>query len=188
MIIALTGLKRTGKNTVTSYLKSQYEFEEYAFARPIKEISYKLFGWNPEDDERLKESVDPVWGLTRREFWQWFGTEAMQHHLPSAFPHYKERVGREIWARMFENLYMKDPSIHYAISDFRFPHELELLKKLKAKTIKIINRNIKNLDMHESEMYIDSLKCDYVITNETTIGDLHIQVDKLMKAINCSKK
>jgi hypothetical protein len=188
VIIALTGFKRTGKNTVTTYLKSNYNFVEYAFANPIKEISHSIFNWKPEDDEALKEVIDPIWGISRREFWQWFGTEAMQYHLPDAFPSYKEKIGRTVWSARFEQKYLEDPTINYAVSDFRFPHEEKLLKKLGACTVKVVNRNIKNMDMHESEMYIDSLKCDFVLINESTIGDLHIQIDKLMQTIYSLKE
>jgi hypothetical protein len=187
MIIGITGFKRSGKNTVCNYLSMKYGFTEYAFASPIKEISYKLFDWNKEDDEQLKETIDPKWGISRREFWQWFGTEAMQYHLPEEFPNYANKIGRRLWSEIFRNLYEKNKDINYAISDFRFPHEQQLLTELNAITIKVVNRKLLNKDLHESEMHIETIKCDYTVFNETSFKDLYKQVDLIMKSISKEK-
>jgi len=187
MIIGVTGFKRSGKNTVCNYLASKYGFTEYAFASPIKEVSYKLFGWNPEEDDQLKEVVDPEWGISRREFWQWFGTEAMQYGLPEMYPNYGKKIGKGVWTQIFKNLYEKNKDITYCISDFRFPHEKRLLDEIGATTIKVVNRNLLNKDLHESEMHIETMGCDYIVFNEGSFSDLYGQVDIVMQSIERKK-
>lgn len=183
MIIAITGYKRSGKNTVSDYLKSKYGFEDYAFAKPIKETASLIFGWSLDHIENYKETVDERYGISPRQFLQWFGTEAMQYNLPEYYSDMKEKIGRGIWVKIFEELLRCNPNTNYAISDFRFPHEEKSLKALGAYTIKVINPRINNTDMHESEKHIDEFKCDYFIYNIDTFETLYSQVDEIITNI-----
>ena len=45
MIIALTGKKGCGKDTIANYLVEKYGFINYGFADPIKEVGKILFGF-----------------------------------------------------------------------------------------------------------------------------------------------
>jgi len=188
MIIAITGYKRSGKNTVSDYLKSKYGFTEYAFAKPIKEVASLIFGWSMDHIENSKELVDERYGISPRQFLQWFGTEGMQYILPDFYPAMKEKVGRGIWVKIFEELYRCNPNTDYAISDFRFPHEEKALKDLGAYTIKVINPRINNVDTHESEKHIDVFKCDYFIYNTDTFENLYSQVDEIITNILRTEK
>jgi hypothetical protein len=188
MIIAITGYKRSGKNTVSDYLKSKYGFTDYAFAKPIKEVASLIFGWSMDHIENSKELVDERFGISPRQFLQWMGTEAMQYNLPNHYPEMKEKVGRSIWVKIFEELYHCNPNTDYAISDFRFPHEEKALKNLGAYTIKVINPRIGNVDTHESEKHIDQFKCDYFIYNTDTFENLYSQVDEIITNILRTEK
>lgn len=56
MIIGLSGYARSGKDTVASFLVSEYAFERISFADPIRDILYAL---NPSvDGESLISMVD----------------------------------------------------------------------------------------------------------------------------------
>lgn len=184
MVIAITGKKRSGKNTASEYLRKNYKFREYAFAQPIKTVSYLLFGWDAKKDEELKEVIDPYWGISRRQFWQWLGTDAMQLDLCKKYPEFEKKTGRSIWVNIFNSRYEADKSINYAISDFRFPHEEEYLKSINAITIKVVrNDTDKIVDLHESEIYIDTMKTDYIIENNSDLESLYEQVDKIMETV-----
>ena len=87
MIVGVSGLKRSGKDTVAELLVKEYGFERYSFADPIKEAMSIVFDW---DDRylygELKEIIDPRWGISPRQVFQHFGTEYAQHILPEVFP------------------------------------------------------------------------------------------------------
>jgi len=184
MVIAIAGKKRSGKNTISEYIKQKYFFKEYAFAQPIKTISYLLFGWDSKQDDELKEVVDPYWGISRRQFWQWFGTDAMQIDLPKKYELFDSAVGRNFWVKIFNKLYEDNKNINYVISDFRFPHEQEYLDSIKAHTIKVIRGDAnKVVDLHESEIYIDNMKTDFIIYNDSDKESLYNQIDQIMKII-----
>lgn len=180
MIIAFTGLKTSGKNTCTSYIANKYGFKEYAFAQPIKEACSLLFGWSLDHIENHKEEVDPVWGISPRKVLQWMGTEAFQYSLPAFSEGFMNTVGRNFWVKKFEQEYLKNKDISYLISDFRFKHEKEALKKYNAITIKVIRDSVKANDLHESEKYIQDMECDYIIYNNSTLQKLYDDIDKIM--------
>lgn len=180
MIVAVTGLKRSGKNTTTDYLGKKYNFVEYAFASPIKKLASICFNWDLDYMENNKEVIDSKWGVSPREFLQWMGTEVMQYAMCERFPKFAEVIGRNLWVKLFEDTYNKNSTINYCISDFRFPHEADVLSKLNAIKIKIVNPRINNVDSHESESYIKNLNCHYIINNDKGFEELYSQIDDIM--------
>ncbi|MGD9679022.1 MAG: hypothetical protein AB7V16_11830 [Vulcanibacillus sp.] len=182
MIIMLSGYKRSGKDTVANYLVNEYGFTRYGFADPIKEISYILFDWKKEDDEVLKEVIDERYGFSRRQFWQYFGTEWAQYQLPNQFAEFSKKIGRNFWVKKFENLYKSNPNINYVISDYRFPHEYEVLKEYNPKCIQI-HRDIVASDCHESEKYINDLHTNYYLKNDCDLIQLERRVKTIMSFI-----
>jgi len=74
LIIALGGLKRSGKDTFAGILAAaalarQLTPHRIAFADPLRSATaaaYALEGEDPFSDE-LKDVVDPEWGITRRQ-------------------------------------------------------------------------------------------------------------------------
>jgi len=182
LIIAVTGLKRSGKNTVSSYISEKYGFKEYAFAQPIKDVCGYLFNWTPERIENEKEVIDPTWGISPRQILQWMGTEAFQYSLPAFSKGFLETVGRNFWVKKFEQVYLKEKG-NFIISDFRFYHEQEALRKYNAVTIKVIRNSVQGNDLHESERYIRDMECMYSIMNNGTKEDLYKEVDKIMEEL-----
>lgn len=103
MIILVTGLKRSGKDTLADYLVDNRDFGKYSFADPIREICKVAFDWTDEDftDREKKEMVDPDYGISPRQAMQWIGTEAFQYLIGEKFPLFESKVGRGIWTRKF---------------------------------------------------------------------------------------
>jgi hypothetical protein len=185
MIIGVIGNKRHGKDTIGNYLVSNYGFVRYAFADCMKEMVKIMFLW----DERyvngdLKEVVDFRWGISPRQALQLIGTEFGQIGLCNHVPSFKEITGRKVWVKRFKLWYNSiDKKPNVVITDVRFPHELEVLKELNAKTIKVIRPDLISKDLHESEKYVNMLKVDYEIVNNKTIPDLHNKIKEIMKEI-----
>lgn len=74
--IGICGRKFNGKDTLAEYLVKNHGYEQMAFAKPIKDISKILFGFN---DEQLygskKEEIDERWNTTPRQMMQYIGTD-----------------------------------------------------------------------------------------------------------------
>lgn len=174
MIIAITGKKRAGKTTAARFLVESHGFREYAFAEPMKIALMVIFDW----DHRhvygdLKEELDPRWGISPRQALQHIGTEWGQFRLSEAFPEFGHVTDRRLWVRRFGIIH--DRATHcsrWVISDLRFPHELEELRRIDdTVVIKVVRPGFESIDTHASEQ-IDEIEPDYTILNDGTIDQL----------------
>ena len=192
VIIGLLGKKRSGKDTSGNYLIENYNFVKYAFADPVKQICKILFDFSDDQlNGNKKEGVDFRWYLTPRDAFQKIGTEFAQNDIYNYFPRLKERLKDEvIWVKLFRLWHEKNKDKNIVITDVRFPHEIEAIKSLGGKIVKI-NRYTENYDEHISENYIDKIdKNDifYKIDNNYKKEDLYSQIDTLINSINLEKK
>lgn len=188
MIIAIMGRKYSGKDTMGKILCEFYGFERMRFSNPLKEIVKIMFDWNNEHIEgKLKEIIDKRWGISPRQAMQCVGTDFSQYLLCELFPEFKKITGRKIWANRFKLEYLKNIDKKIVITDLRFPHEHETIKSLKGIVIKV-ERNIENIDNHESEKYIDSMPYDYLIQNTNSyIQDFYVKIHNLCKSMKLEK-
>lgn len=185
MIIAITGLKQSGKDTMGKHLINNYGYTHYAFADPIRDICRIIFDW---DDRHffgeLKEIVDPFWGISPRWAMQWIGTEAFQYYLTADAPNFAEKIGRNIWVKKFINWYHKHSYENVVITDMRFFHEKNGLQEEFGedvlKSVRITNPKCIPNDMHASEQDIPFIEVDYEIENNSTIELFYTAIDQLM--------
>lgn len=183
MVIAITGLKQSGKDTMGKHLINKYGYTHYAFADPIRDICRVVFDWNDRHFfGDLKEVIDPFWGISPRWAMQWIGTEAFQYYLPSDAPNFASKIGRNIWVMKFINWYMKHDYTDVVISDMRFFHELEGIRSNFAdvKTVRIVNSNCIPNDTHASEVDIPKLPVDIEIENSSTFDLFYASIDEFM--------
>jgi len=188
MIIALSGKKGSGKDTVANYMCEKYGFINYGFADPIKEIGKIIFGFS--DDQLngcLKEVDDTFWGIAPRDFFQKFGTDIAQFEFPKYFPGlFKHDGDRTIWVRVFENWYFKklkeNPNLKVVISDLRFKHEYDYLKKLDSYFIKIYSDKYRSREFseHISEKELDDYEFNCQIENNKTKEELFYKIDEII--------
>ena len=176
MIIGFAGKKRVGKTTSANYLVDMYGFDRYAFADPIKEVAKMLFGWDDSTISEYKEQKCPVWGLTPREFLQWFGTDIMRIDIVKQFTKYKP--GGNFWVEKMVNDFKNYPRF-LTIDDVRFQNEIDAIKKLGGIIVKI-NRNVESLDEHASENQ-ELKRIDYVIENTKSIEALYRRILEIME-------
>lgn len=184
MILGLIGEKGHGKDTVGNYLKEHHypNLLEFNFADPMKEAVKNIFDFSHEQvhDQKLKETIDPRWGITPRRALEVVGTELFQYDIRNHIPEL-DQLGRTFWVYRFKIWYQKQINPKILIKDIRFPHEHNSLKEINATTIKIYNPNIKNNGNHASEteqVLIENY--DYLIINNGTLSDLYKKIDKIM--------
>ena len=172
-IIGIAGKKFSGKDTLGRYLVEQYEYEQIAYADPLKEIG-KLFGFN---DEQLygkkKEDIDDFWEITPRHFLQFVGTDLFRNVSDKLCP----KMGENTWTNIVKKRIQENPNKHYVITDVRFPNEAQLVKELGGTIIKLQREN-QNNDLHASEALIDALPADFIFENNDTKENLYNNVIK----------
>ena len=199
MIIAISGLIGSGKDTVADYLVNLHEFRRESFAGNLKDSMCAIFGWDREmlegrskSSREWREQVDEWWAkrlgipeLTPRWVLQHVGTDVIRNQFHN-----------DIWLASLENKLRKtDDDI--VISDVRFKNEVEMLKRLGAVCVEVTRGNrpawyqhavdgeiekLEILKVHRSEYDWIGTDFDAVIDNNGTLDDLYKQIEKLISA------
>lgn len=176
-VVAICGLKRSGKDTIADWLSSSYGYTKVKIADPLKHVCKYLFDLS-EDQVELdaKEVVDARWGVTPRCIMQFFGTEMMQLKLCELMP----SVGRSFWVQRF--LRGCEGLDRIVVADVRFMHEYaaitEHFGKENVYVIKVVRPCVSAccIDTHESEKEWDSIPFHSKVMNSGTVHDLDLQL------------
>lgn len=175
-VIVLSGKKRVGKDTVSSILsgmisnKGKY-FYKIAIAGKIKKMLSVLTG-NSVDAylDRNKEEVIFKDGLTPRDMYRKLG-DLIRDNLGKTYliDQVVSKCNRLV-----------DFYNYVFITDMRYLHEFEELKKLDPIFIRV-KKDVEG-DNHSSEVDLDNLpdsEFDYVIDNNGSLKDLENNLQKL---------
>ena len=168
-VIGVCGFKRSGKDTISDYLCEKKRWKKISFADRLKKGCKVLFDLSDRQlngSEKDKETIDERWEASPREILQFVGTDVFRNKFSTNF-----------WVDSLKYYIDTNPGC-YIISDVRFPNEVDFVRHYNGKIIKV-DRKRYNSDLHESEIYIDKLKYDYLIENKEGLFELLDKVDKL---------
>lgn len=193
LVIALTGPKGSGKDTVADIIHRTYTQEWYtvnrtAFADPIKQVVQHIFQLSPHGVQQydLFKRTDVSYTLPG--------------HITSSIPgrHIVREIGmlmRNYDEKQFNQyVYNKVTSGSFAdkrielVTDLRFDNEYTMLKNdLGAKIVKI-KRPDYHYDGHITERGFDDELVDFVINNNGSLVDLHTQTLQMVERFLQEKK
>lgn len=171
MIIGLSGVAQSGKDTVAELLVLNYSFKRLAFADGIKESLYRLNPVVPvfEHHAPLQLIVDEKgWDYAKgfnlvREWLQRMGTEVG-----------REMFGEDIWVdQAFKQV---EPDQRFVFTDVRFPNEARRIKEHGGIMWRINRHNHGAVNDHISEHAMDNFMFDHVIYNDGSLDDLADEV------------
>ena len=138
-IIAITGLKGSGKDTTADYIIKNYDnWEKDSFAGTLKDATSAIFGWDrkmlagetPEDRE-IRETRDDYWSeklgfeVTPRIVLQKLGTDCLRSHFH-----------QNIWVDSLERK-IRNTDKNVIITDCRFKNEIDMLRNLGATIVRV---------------------------------------------------
>lgn len=181
IVIALVGPKRCGKDTIAAYM-SQYDYVNYKIAGRLKSACKVLFGFTDDEMETdAKDLPHPNWDVTPRHIMQHFGTEIMQYEIGKYIPKLENK--RTFWMDQACNDILKISS-NVVITDMRFIHEYNALKKQFANLITIkVTREVSactSIDFHVSENEWKQIPCNFTVQNNSSIESLHHEIEALL--------
>jgi hypothetical protein len=208
MIVGITGLIGSGKDTAADYLCTFHGFKRMSFASALKDAVAVIFNWDREllegstkASREWREEVDTWWAnrlgiphLTPRWVLQQWGTDVARKNFHN-----------DIWVASVENRLqgIKDDIV---ITDCRFANEVTAIKNAGGITLRthrgeepewtgiavILNntvneaakieclRTLEKFNIHASEYSSVGLDYDYYIDNNGTIDHLHKQMKSII--------
>ncbi len=173
MIIGFSGWRGNGKTQASLYLARKYGFHTVSFAAKLKEFAKLFFPFTPTDfSEKGKEKPYRNYDWTPRDFQISLGKMARYYD-----PDY--------WVKAAD---LENATGDVSIDDVRFPNEVEHIKALGGRVVRIersekLNIYGKHLD-DISETALDKyIGFDYTIDScwNVSIEDLHKRLDKMME-------
>lgn len=165
-LIGVAGPMGCGKDEVANALKSIGYFR-YALADPIKKLMNELLYWDDRHGfGELKEAVDPAWGVSPRQVYQWFGTEFA-----------RERIHYDIWLKRAEMELQKMDGqfLGMVVPDIRFENEAKWIRE-NGVLIHVKRPGVGFNKSHASEAGVIIRPSDVVIINDGSIDQLHAEV------------
>lgn len=195
-VIALSGWKGSGKDTVASYLVKEYGFTQLSFAAKLKDLVASTYGVPREDlDNPTKKEMplvtypaiptDPfseaVHIMLKDELKSGFWTPRALCILEGSI---KRAVHPNFWVKtVVEEIINNQYQDKFVISDMRYQSEADILKLL------LNNKNLHTVRVERydtittndpSERNLDAYKFDFLLFNQSTKEDLYEQVDHIM--------
>ena len=215
MILGVTGLIGSGKDTIADYLVTEHGFKRVSFAASLKDAVSAVFGWDRDMLEgtskasrKWREEVDTWWAerlkmpqLTPRWVLQHWGTDVLRNHFHT-----------DIWVASVENK-LRQSKDDIVITDCRFANEVKAIKDAGGTTCRVFrgenpewyqaavdynkgpNGNAKwslsklvldRAGVHASEYSSVGLNYDHFIMNDGTIDNLQEQINQLLSPHDAS--
>lgn len=188
-IIALCGFKGCGKDFVANYIHDTCSFEHLKISTKLKDATRLLFDITDDQIEgNKKECIDERWNITPRQMMQFMGTEMFQFKIQELIP----ECDRNFWIKSFANAVKANKNKNIVVSDMRFSHEYEYIKKhLRTHeliVIRINNNSKKNIydaeDIHVSETEYRQIPIDFQLTNNMT-DDIKSPLNTILNILAC---
>lgn len=178
MLIGLSGVARSGKDTAAEYLVTKKNFVRVAFADPLREALYRL---NPVIEVsglpgiRLAQMVDIA---------GWEAVKGGSSDVRGLLQRMGTEVGRELISpTIWVDLAMKEAAKHelVVITDVRYPNEADAIRDAGGVVWRIERSAVGPANEHTSETAMENYDFDVVIENDSTIEELWAKISDLLE-------
>ena len=180
-VIALSGPKGSGKDTVGSLIKElypQYNPETIAFADPVKHAIRHIFNLGDESAysyDRLKRATLK---LKDEECFYTIEGRRLVREIGMLMRSYDEKQ----FTRYVDQTIASNTDRLWIVTDMRFDNEYSFLKQLGAKMVKIIRPSYQ-YDGHITERAFDDHLVDKVLMNDGDLQYLKYRTESVMRNI-----
>lgn len=199
MIISISGLIGSGKDTIADYLVSKYGFRRESWAGTLKDAVSSVFGWDRTMLEG-KTSASRAWRELPDRWWsERLGMEVSPRRVLQQWGTDVCRNGYhdQIWVASLENK-LRHADRDVVISDSRFPNEIASVKRLGGITLRVkrgpdpewVSDYLKGgaggdfmqkyPGIHASEYSSVGLEYDHCINNDGSYKQLYKQINDLL--------
>lgn len=198
-VLALSGWKQSGKDTLTDYLVAEYNFKRISFAARLKDLVASQYNIPREfmDSPSLKEMpltnlpVTPSDASTQR-LQEMFLTELRNGFwTPRALcileGSVKRAVMSQYWTRSCMEEIVNNSTDNYIITDMRYRSEADTFRTFfpGGKVVRV-DRFDTSPTNDPSERDMDTYEFDYTISNRSTHEELQKNADQLILSLSSS--
>jgi dephospho-CoA kinase len=190
-LVGICGEIGSGKTLVSDYLVNELKYDEYAFAKPLKDIAMAMGFTHTEvwGTQAQKLSKNKYWGISAREFLQKFGTEIGRELMPGIIPNMDMGESGSPWIKLFEIYWKslierKGTSATLVVSDVRFVDEAKIVKQNSGVVIRLVRQKKDSSGAehkHTSETNMNGIKPDYSVTNDGTKDELYKKIIEILQ-------
>lgn len=170
MIIGITGVAGSGKDTAADYLVSKYGFTKVSFAAILKNM-LSVAGLPEPSNRDDKEKNVKGFNFTWREAAQTLGTE------------WGRSLDENIWVKL--TMASLEDGKNYVFSDVRFDNEAKAIIYKNGINLQMCGRSVdlgQNAG-HASEKGVDEYWITHIIGNSGTIDVLYKQLDGIVSEL-----
>ncbi len=176
MIIALTGVARSGKTTAANYLIEKHGFTRVRFADTIKAMLRAMGLTEDElDGDRKEVPCELLLGQTPRVAMQTLGSEWGRGCI-------NDRLWITHWYNNAKDVL--DAGGRVVVDDVRFPNEAKIVKDNRGLLIRVTREGSGVAGNHVSELQI--FPSDIEIVNNGNLRDLQVNVAASMVAFDAN--
>lgn len=186
IVLGITGLARSGKDTAADVLVEQYGFTRKSFAAPLKEMVRKLdpfIGAHTRNIFTADDLDTPVESYPEGTRLSDAAVTLDENQLKEAYPEYRRllqvlgtdcirSLDEDFWTRAAAKE-LTDPDGRYVFTDCRFPNEAQLIRDLaKGSTVTDlwnIHRPLLVRGDHPSEQHSGRMKERLTLHNNGSI-------------------
>lgn len=175
LLIGLTGVARSGKDTAASVIEQGFGFGGYSLADPIRLGLEAMLGvpFNSlTSDAPNREKVLEPFGKSPRQMLQTLGTEWG-----------RELVHEDIWLMAADRHIAASSARGVVIRDIRFDNEAEWLANKGGILIKIDRPDATSINEHKSEAGVSMRHIDFTIHNDSTLPVFKMRVESTVSKI-----
>jgi energy-coupling factor transporter ATP-binding protein EcfA2 len=177
--IGLTGPAGCGKSTVANNLSNLAQFEDFAFADPLKAglaVMLRIPEWCFHD-RTVKEEAFYPWKISPREAAQTCGTEWARKY-----------VQPDVWVKRLEIDERFSASARRVVSDVRFDNEADWIRAQGGVVIHIRRGNLPDVKSHVSEAGVRFRGGDIEFNNDGDIGDCQNKTIEVLRFLGVSRR
>lgn len=200
LIAAITGKKRSGKDSLADYIVDQFKFVKLSFAYKLKEVIKDYTGcvtYRDEDREydqtfsitkkQIRQMAEEL-SLDEQKFYDRFyeqmlphlmGVKASRFEYFMSYRKFAQILATDVCRYLNDNIWIeqvgkqiKESSCNYVFSDVRFDNEAKYILENGGHVIHIVRPSLQMEDEHVSEQGVDPLLVSVQIKNDGTLDDL----------------
>lgn len=192
LIVALTGPKGSGKDTVADLLIGHYQAQwktvhRLAFADPIKKMIQHIFQldnrMNDEYDKFKRSTIDV---FTEDNIMRSVSGRHVVREIGMLMRNYDEKQFNNYIEEQFKAVHFANNHV-FVVTDLRFDNEYTLLRQWGAKIVKV-ERPGYHYDGHITERGFEEELVDFTIHNKGSLLELTESVQDLITALSKENK